>query len=178
MALRGAMLGRSGTTSNARSFGSDGLPPGGSVVVDMRLSPFKGTLLGPSWLWVEIMSNVRLAIRAPIAYPFRTMEHTFTDANFESEVLQSAIPVVVDFWAPWCGPCRQMGPVVEELANEMDESKVKIGKLNVDDSPKMAQKFNIMSIPSLLIFKGGNIVDQSVGAQAKEDLQAKIQKFL
>lgn len=101
------------------------------------------------------------------------MAMQFTDANFETEVLQSETPVLVDFWAPWCGPCQILGPVVEELATEM--KGVKIGKLNVDENPNTASKYSVMSIPSLKIFKGGQIVKEMVGVQSKETLEAELQ---
>jgi len=104
------------------------------------------------------------------------MEHTFTDANFQPDVLDSSIPVFVDFWAPWCGPCRQMGPIIEQLAEEMDGSKIKIGKLNVDENGKMAQQFGIMSIPAMLVFKQGKVVDQMVGAMQKDALKTRLEK--
>jgi len=98
-------------------------------------------------------------------------EITFTDQNFESEVEKSGIPVLVDFWAPWCGPCRIQGPIVEELAKEMEESSVKIGKLNVDEHPVYAQKYGVMSIPTLLVFKEGKVSQQMIGVQQKETLK-------
>jgi len=94
----------------------------------------------------------------------------FTDQNFQQEVLNSQKPVLVDFWAPWCGPCQMMGPIIEELAEEL-EGKVVVGKLNVDENPQMAQKYGIMSIPTLLIFKDGQVVEQFVGVQPKEVLK-------
>lgn len=94
------------------------------------------------------------------------MEMEFTDQNFEQEVLKSDKPVLVDFWAPWCGPCQIMGPVIEELAKEMD-GKVKVGKCNVDENGDTAGKYGIMSIPSIKIFQGGKIVKDFVGVQAK-----------
>src|SRR6185369_17191636 len=94
------------------------------------------------------------------------MEMEFTDQNFDQEVLQSDKPVLVDFWAPWCGPCQMMGPVIEELAGEIASAKV--GKLNVDENGATAAKFGIMSIPSLKIFKEGKIAKEFVGVQAKE----------
>ena len=100
-----------------------------------------------------------------------------TDANFEAEVLQSSQPVLVDFWAPWCGPCRMIGPVVEELATENDES-IKVGKVNVDDSPTTAANYGVSSIPTLMIFKGGEVVDRFVGVQQKNRLQEAIDQAI
>ncbi|MBW3597963.1 MAG: thioredoxin [Planctomycetes bacterium] len=94
----------------------------------------------------------------------------FTDANFESEVLQSSQPVLVDFWAPWCAPCRQLTPVVEQLAQE-NAGSVKIGKVNVDDNQGVAGKYGIMGIPALLFFKNGEVVQKLSGAQPKHKLQ-------
>lgn len=91
----------------------------------------------------------------------------FTDANFKSEVLGSDQPVLVDFWAEWCGPCRMLGPVVEELANEIGDGG-KVGKLNVDENPQAAQEYGIQSIPSVLIFHNGEVVDRLVGVQSKQ----------
>lgn len=93
----------------------------------------------------------------------------FTDQNFEDEVLKSEKPVLVDFFAPWCGPCQMMLPIIEELAEEMKE--VKIGKLNVDESPEQAAKYGVMSIPTLKIFKGGEVVKEMMGVQSKESLK-------
>ncbi|MCC9655920.1 thioredoxin [Rhodopirellula halodulae] len=93
----------------------------------------------------------------------------FNDDNFDSEVLQSDSPVLVDFWAPWCGPCRQIAPMIDELASE--NPGVKIGKVNIDDNPGAAQKFGINSIPTLLLFKNGEIADTFVGVRPKAALQ-------
>ncbi len=94
----------------------------------------------------------------------------FTDSNFQKEVVESTDPVLVDFWAPWCGPCRMIAPVVEELASEYSGS-VKVGKVNIDDSPSAAQNYGVSSIPTLMIFKGGDVVERFVGVQPKARLQ-------
>jgi thioredoxin 1 len=97
----------------------------------------------------------------------------FTDAAFESDVLKSDVPVLVDFWATWCGPCRQMTPTIDAVATEYD-GRVKVGKLNVDEHNQTASRYNIRSIPTLLLFKGGEVVEQRVGAMGKSDVQKMI----
>ena len=97
----------------------------------------------------------------------------FTDANFDQEVMKSNVPVLVDMWAAWCGPCRLIAPMVEELAGKY-HGKMKIGKLNVDDHPQVAAQFRIMNIPSLLLFKAGQEVDRIVGVVPKEELARRI----
>ena len=101
-------------------------------------------------------------------------EVLLTDATFENEVLKSPVPVLVDFWAPWCGPCRVLGPVVEELSKEIDTTKMKIGKLNVDEHGATAEKYGILSIPTIKIFKNGQVVEEFVGVQAKEVLKTAL----
>ena len=96
-----------------------------------------------------------------------------TDANFQQEVLKSDTPVLVDFWAVWCGPCRMIAPVVEEIASDY-QGKLKVGKLDVDHNPETAMQFGIRSIPTLLVFKGGKIVEQIIGAMPKKALLDKV----
>ncbi len=100
-----------------------------------------------------------------------------TDTNFQNEVLKSDKPVLLDFWAEWCGPCKMIAPVVEELANEYD-GKLKVGKVDVDSNQQTSMQYGIRSIPTLLIFKGGKVVDQLVGAVPKKVLAEKITKHL
>ncbi len=102
----------------------------------------------------------------------------FTDANFNTEVIATDVPVLVDFWAPWCGPCRVQGPIVEELAAEFAGKPVKIGKMNVDDNMETGQKYGIMSIPTIMIFHRGQVAQQLVGLQTKEKLQAALEAVM
>ena len=98
-------------------------------------------------------------------------EITITKDNFQKEVLESDIPVLVDFWSTWCGPCRMLAPTIEEIAEE-NEGKIKVGKVNVDEEQELAFKFGIMSIPTLIVFKNGEAVNQTMGFQPKENIMA------
>lgn len=101
----------------------------------------------------------------------------FTDQNFKTEVLSSTTPVLVDFWAPWCGPCKVVGPIVEELATEYN-GRVKVGKMNVDDNPETSGTYGIMSIPTIMMFKNGQPANSVIGAQPKEALKKVIDQSL
>lgn len=100
----------------------------------------------------------------------------FTDKNFKEEVLESDKVVLVDFWAPWCGPCQMMGPIVNDLASELGDG-FKVGKINVDENPQSASEYGIMSIPAIKIFKGGKIVKEFVGVQNKDTLKEELKKL-
>lgn len=99
----------------------------------------------------------------------------FKDDNFQQEVLESDKPVLVDFWAPWCGPCQMMSPIIDDVSEQVSEN-AKVGKLNVDENPQTAQKYGVMSIPTLIIFKDGEILKQMTGVQSKEALLEELKK--
>ncbi|MFC1615939.1 thioredoxin [Patescibacteria group bacterium] len=101
-------------------------------------------------------------------------EHNFTDDNFEKEVLKSDLPVLVDFFAEWCGPCKMLAPVIEELAKEYD-GKWKIGKCNIDENPNSTMEYGVQSVPTLMIVKGGKVEEKMVGFQSKEAIEKKLE---
>jgi len=104
-------------------------------------------------------------------------DQTFTDSNFNDQVLKSKLPVVVDFWAPWCGPCKMVSPTIDELAKEYD-GKVLVGKMNVDENQQISGQYGVMSIPTIMIFKDGKPVQSMVGAQGKQTYKTEIEKVL
>ena len=101
-------------------------------------------------------------------------ELKITRENFENEVMKSNIPVLIDFWAPWCGPCQMMGPIIEQLADQY-EGKAKVGKVNVDEEGELSQAFGVMSIPTIVLVKDGKVVKQAVGARPKAEVEAMLQ---
>ena len=105
------------------------------------------------------------------------MSQAVSDQDWETEVLKSDTPVLVDFWAEWCGPCRMVSPVVDEIAQEKADT-LKVVKLNVDDSPETARKYRVMSIPTLMVFNGGDVVKRIVGARGKSQILADIEEFI
>jgi len=105
-----------------------------------------------------------------------SVQREITDANFQNEVLNSVQPVLVDFWAAWCAPCRVIGPTIEELANQFKGS-VTVGKINIDENPKMAAELGISSIPAVLLFKNGEIVETLVGVQPKENYETALERI-
>ena len=102
-------------------------------------------------------------------------ELKITRENFENEVMKSNIPVLIGFWAPWCGPCQMMGPIIEQLAEEY-EGKAKVGKVNVDEEGELSQAFGVMSIPTIVLIKDGKVVKQAVGARPKAEVEAMLQE--
>lgn len=119
----------------------------------------------------------KTALFLPPSYKINPMAKEYTDANFQTDVLQSDKLTVVDFWAEWCGPCRAIGPVIEELSKEYD-GKVNIGKVNVDHNPQVSMNYGITSIPAILFIKNGQVVDKLVGAQPKANFVRKIESNL
>ena len=105
------------------------------------------------------------------------MEIIVNDANFEAEVINSELPVLIDFWAPWCGPCHMVSPIVEELGNDY-AGKLKVCKINVDEAPGVSRQYGIRAIPTLMVFKGGEMVDQQIGVVPKNVLEGKITPYL
>ena len=117
------------------------------------------------------MSRDRLTLNEKLyrfAVEVKIMEHVFTSKNFDAEVLKNDKPVLVDFWAPWCGPCRMMAPVITEIADEV--SSIKVGKINVDEEPDIAAQYGVQSIPTFILFKGGAETTRVVGGRPKEEL--------
>ena len=106
------------------------------------------------------------------------MAFEFTDSNFQETAIDTEKVTVVDFWAEWCGPCRMIGPIIEELANEYSNGKVTVGKVNVDHNPEISMKYGIRSIPTILILKNGEVVDKHVGVTTKQNLTEKIEALL
>lgn len=105
------------------------------------------------------------------------MHEKFTDENFRKEVVQSNIPVLIDFYAEWCGPCKMLGPIIDEIGDEY-KGRVKVGKLNIDEEPDTAAQFHVMSVPTLFIMKNGQIIDSIVGAVSKEIITEKLDKVI
>ena len=130
-------------------------------------------------IWCELLKKRKGNGRVinPLRRKKNMSDIVITDANFEHEVVKSDKPVLVDFWAVWCGPCQMQGPIVEEIAKDF-AGKAVVGKMNVDENPSVPQQFGIMSIPTLMIFKGGQVVKQFVGVQSKATLAAELSKLV
>ncbi|MGN0194720.1 MAG: thioredoxin [Pseudoramibacter sp.] len=127
--------------------------------------------------YIKDISQFKINVRALRKERTIKMEKQFTQDNFNSEVLGSDVPVMVDFYADWCGPCKMMGPMVEKLANAYD-GKIKIGKLNVDEQPALADQYGVSSIPNFVFFKNGKVVDQAIGAMPEAMLNDKLKNLL
>ena len=130
--------------------------------------------------WVRpsvILATISRLLETSLIAKLFSIMSDITDSNFDEEVLKSDIPVLVDFWAPWCGPCKSMLPVIEEVAGEY-EGKVKVVKVNVDESSEKPQQFGVMSIPAFFIFKGGEAFDSFTGVQTKDFVAGKLDKAL
>lgn len=123
------------------------------------------------------MGGGRSTLHIHFKFLFQKMAYQFSDANFQSEVIDSGKITVVDLWAEWCGPCKMMNPIIDELSHEY-EGRVVVGKLNVDDNPNIPTNYGVRGIPTFLIFKGGELKDKVVGAQTKKALQDKIEALL
>ena len=106
------------------------------------------------------------------------MEHVFTDQNFAQDVLASSSPVFVDFWAEWCAPCRAMGPVVDEIASEIDATMLKVGKMNIDENIETPGHYRVMSIPTFIVFQHGQEVERLVGSMTKDEMKEKLARFI
>jgi len=106
------------------------------------------------------------------------METKLTDDNFEAEILKFNGPALVDFYADWCGPCQMQGPIIDDLAKDLEGKGIKVGKLNVDESPKIAEKYEVMSIPTLVLFKGGEVKETLHGVHNKDDLKGKLESLM
>jgi thioredoxin 2 len=119
----------------------------------------------------------RCKTRLPVSAAGNGAPITVTDSNFPNEVERSEVPVLLDLWAPWCGPCRMMGPVVEELASQL-AGRVRVGKLNIDENPATAARFGVSSIPTLLVLKSGREVDRIVGLQPKEKIAQRLERLI
>ena len=122
-------------------------------------------------------NGLKFASSQYVDYKLYKMAKSFTDSNFQNEVLTSDKLTVVDFWAEWCGPCRAIGPVIDELSKEY-EGKVNVGKVNVDENPQVSMNYGITSIPAILFIKGGQVVDKLVGAQPKGNFVKKIEAHI